>query len=132
KGMPSYLASLRRLLYDGKTLKGILEEEPNALSDFLEIEWRRYVGGQAEVENVISVITFANRPLQLSDLQAILNLPLPTLEKNLRTCRIVECEGEPPRYRFISEAHRQFAANRLADKKQSVINRLIDHVLNSG
>jgi hypothetical protein len=135
KGIPAYLASVRRLLDAGRQLKLIMDEEPSALSDFLQIEWNRYVDNRPGFEDVLALVAYANRPLGIQELEQILKLSSGSLDESLNQCRILEVVSDATGrtgFQFISEAHRQFAGKKLASRKQDIINRLIDHAFEFG
>jgi tetratricopeptide (TPR) repeat protein len=129
KGVPGYLASVRRLLAAGRSVQQIADSAPENLPDFLEIEWEREVGSSEDLQRALAAVAFGRRAFTLDELSTVLNRSLEETRALLLGCRLVEMSNEASEIRFITEAHRQFASRRLKDLKQLTINQLIDNLL---
>jgi hypothetical protein len=128
KGIPGYLASVRRLITSGVDASSLLEDMPAKLPALFELEWESVVRDDGAQVRLLAILAHDRRKHSVSHLAAVLDIDQETAMRCLTglTFLQVDARGEVS---FVSEAFRRFAASRLRDRKADVSDLLIDHLL---
>ena len=129
QGIPEHLASVRRLLKSGTNIKNILNEDPDKLPDFLNIEWKKIKEASHEQKIVLALIAFGHISYTTEEISRILNLDLSKVENSIQNFTILTVDNETKYIDFVSELMRKFASNQLQEIKEDIINFLIDDSL---
>ena len=130
QGMPGYLAGLRRLLASGFVLKELNESLPYELKEIFDLEWTRIGEIDPSFEKILALFAYSSEPLTLQQAFPILGLSEPGMEvqeSKLRRTSFLRIERKDSTVGFVSDAHRQFASERLRHLRPEAERRLISH-----
>jgi len=126
KGVPGYLASLRRLAQTGTDLNAILDEIHDQVPDPFEIEWRAVDAGDDTQELTLALLAYATEEHTIASLASQLSLDGEDVRVALLPLGFVDVDPDTQRVAFISTAFRTFAAKRLRSRRQEVFERRIE------
>lgn len=130
RGMPGYLAAIRRLLTSGVDPATLAAELPKKLPQLFEIEWRSVNQSNRHQIALLAMIAHARRLFSIKDLIDILGESLTEIQALTAGLSFLVVDHQRnDEVRYVSESFRRFAADRLSDQGQSVHNRLIDYLL---
>lgn len=128
-GFPGFLASVSRQLTDGASAQELLSQKPSGMPEFMTLEWDRVEYSGHEDELVLGVLAFSRGEFTLDELASIVSSTGEDVREFLASARIVDVvKGRP---RFLTEAHRTIAREKLAEIKDEVLDKIISHLVNS-
>ncbi len=129
RGMPGFLASVRRLVETGITAEEVMAELPRRLPEIFEIEWRKLGADERRVE-LVAMIAHAPRRYSIDGLARVTSTGPDQVRALLADLTFVITDAQHAQeVRFVSEAFRRFAADRLRGWKTRVHDRFIDDLL---
>lgn len=129
-GMPGYLAGLKRLLVSGVLFSELNEKLPYELKEIFDLEWNRIGDVNASFEKILSLFAYSSEALTLQQAVQILGFDqseVDDYETKLRRTSFLRIEHKDASITFVSEAHRQFATNRLRHLRGETEQRLISY-----
>jgi hypothetical protein len=129
-GMPGYLDQIRRELTTGRLLAEVISDLPRGFNGLLEREWRRIKNNDDCLLNALSIATFSELPLLVSEIAQIVDMSPTELDKcwegnswvMIRPDKIVN---------FVTDAHKKFLAEKLKDKSLTAQEALISFYENN-
>jgi len=125
RGIPSHLASVRRILQTGMDVHTLLENMPDKLPGLFEVEWRRVKNDDRQLK-LLAIMAYDHKKHSIDDLGRLLNLDMPTVQSLLQDLGFITMNLHNSEVGFISEAFRKFVAGQLRRFKEEVRNLLID------
>ena len=123
-GMPGYLAAIRRLMVSGASFQE-LPKLPEELHGLFEIEWMRTRATDENWMMVLAILAFSREPLTISALGQVANLNVEELQQNIRNASFLQLEKQGQVVNFVSDAYKQFVADRLRSKRELAERLLI-------
>ena len=129
KGIPGYLAALRRILQTGLNEEKLLEEMPTWLPDLFDLEWLGVTSENDSQTKVLAVLAHDRKRHIVPDLARALGLPTEDVFRSVSRLSFVVVDPQTQEVSFISEAFRRFATTKLAHLKKDVTEWLITDLL---
>ena len=129
RGVPIFLATIRRIVQSGTSLEELLEDMPSKLPQFFEIEWRAVNTQDAELSLLLAVLSFSLERHSIQDLTRITHIPEERIWGLLQEISFIVISLHQDEITFVTEAFRKFAASRLMHLKDQVDTYLIDDLL---
>jgi tetratricopeptide (TPR) repeat protein len=128
RGMPSTMASVRRILESGTNLNDILADAPTEIStELFELEWHKVTTGSKDQLSLLSMLAYSERRLSIPDLSRILCYPSDKIRAFIQPLGFVYVmDGEREEIVWISEGFRKFAQNKLVATKGTVTDLIIN------
>ncbi len=127
EGMPGYLAQIRREIQSGLPVNEVLTDDlPKGVRDLHEREWARTKLQKENILNALAVLAYAELPLDIHQLANIIGSPINDLEIDLASVPFVRV-GSDKRLHFITNTHKHFVADKLADLREKAETMLIKY-----
>jgi hypothetical protein len=127
RGMPGYLASVRRLLENGVAAAELVSELPARLPQLFEIEWRKVEQSDATQVELLAFLAHERRRHTLSSLSALTGVPPEDIRVSIGQLSFVAIDAaRGDEVRFVSESFRRFAATELETWKTRVHDKSIE------
>lgn len=127
EGMPGYLAQIRREVQSGLSVEEVLTNLPKKFRHLLEREWKRARIEREHVLDSLAVLAYTEMPLELAQLAQIIGAEHKDLESDLACLPMVQVGLETHGVRFVTDAHRRFVADKLADRRGRAESMLIKY-----
>jgi hypothetical protein len=130
KGVPSHLATIRRILESGTPPLSLLAQLPVTLPNLFDLEWKAVdTGNQLQME-LLALLSHDRRKHTVASMSRLFETNVATIRELLTQLTFVkpltdDCE----QVEFVSESFRAFAANRVGSWKERIRVRLIDDLL---
>lgn len=130
KGVPSNLATLRRILEGGTKPNEILDELPAILPNFFEFEWR-LVDDKDELQlDLLATLAHDRRRHTVGGLAALFAKNPEVVRTVLGPLTFLSVpDNDDEEVQFVSESFRKFAQAHLSGRSDSVQARAIDYLL---
>jgi hypothetical protein len=128
RGIPGYLASIRRLLESGMSVRTLLEEVPPDLSKVFEMEWQRFGASEPWHELVLGIIAHDARRHTISDVAAVVDVDPRVVADFVASCPMLIVAGDQNEVRFASDLLRRVGENRLKGLKPQVLALIIQYL----
>jgi hypothetical protein len=130
RGVPGYLASVKRILQSGTDIQELLREMPNKLPDLFEIEWRRIIGIGNDMQSKLLAILAHDRKIHTVDnLARFLGIETSSIHDLLQDLRFVIIDPQTQKVSFVSESFHRFASDKLQHLKKQILDLLIDDLM---
>jgi len=126
-GMPGYLAQIRREVQSGLSIEEVLTDLPKEFRHLLEREWERAHIKKERVLHSLAVLAYTEMPLDLVHLAQIIGSSPGDLESDLACLPMVQVDVGTHRIHFVTDAHRRFVADKLADRRGQAESMLIKY-----
>jgi DnaJ-domain-containing protein 1 len=127
EGMPGYLDAIRRLLVSGSTLQELPSKLPQEVRGIFEIEWERIRGIDEKSILALALLAFSEEPLTLTDIADLVALNVDVLRELIEKTSFLKFDNERSFIIFVSDAYKEFAAQRLKLHRETVENLLLDY-----
>jgi len=128
-GIPGRLAILKRLLSGSVSLEEILKSHPSKYLEFIRLEFDSVGELPAPTKKLLAVFTFSNRLVDVSEICQIAQVGSSVLSELLHLCPFVRLTSNSLLIEFVSDAHRRFCSNLLADLRDEAIKAQIDYLV---
>lgn len=128
-GVPGHLAIVKRMLQSGINLQTIMNEDPDNLPDFIAIEWQKLESDDDDLIKLLAVIAYGRKEYTLDELSQILTWESSIIGLKLKGIDFIIVEAQSKEVKYVSEAHRRYAINKLRNYKDYASNLLIDFLL---
>lgn len=126
EGLPVYLDQLRREIEGGKPVLEVLNYLPTAFHDLLDRDWTTRSHSDEEL-NLLAMLAHAEMSFDEALLSAVTNIHKAKIQEILDDTQFVELQSITHYYRFVTDAHRSFVADKLADRVDYVNESLISY-----
>lgn len=126
-GVPGYVSVVRRQIASGVTFQDLVQNLPDELRGFHELEWKRMKVSTEDWFTCLSVLAFSKEPLTVEMVEAITKQDRGLIKENLGRTPFLRVEPKGKRIGFDSEAFRQFVADRLRSKREHAESLLIEY-----
>lgn len=127
QGMPGYLGAIRRLMVSGVSFEELPQKLPDELRGLFEIEWARMKAADANFLTALALLAFSKEPLTLSVVAQIIGTAPDELVHAIRTVSFLRFEPKGEIASFVSDAYKQFAADRLRTKREHAEGLLLGY-----
>lgn len=127
KGIPSYLASIRRIYESGVSIEEIINDTPNKLPWFFEVEWGHADLNDNNLKMLLSILAHDRKRHDIHFFSVLLGINCSEIKNILTPLTFISIDENE--IGFVSEAFREFAANKLSDLKGKVKNTIIEFFL---
>ena len=127
EGMPGYLAQIRREIQSGLPAEEVLTNLPKEFRNLLEREWKRANVKKGYVLDALAVLAYAELRLDIAKLASIIDARTDDLEMHLASVPSVQLDSEKRSIHFVTDAHRQFVADKLTDRRGQAEAMLIKY-----
>jgi hypothetical protein len=128
--IPGCLASIKRILHSGTDIDTLINNLPNELNDFYEMEWLDVNQGNKNQNHLLAIIAHdRNRTHNIDELSRMLKINSNNAKTQLNKLGFVMVDKETGEVSFVCEAFRRFAAHKLYDLKDMVNDLLIDSLI---
>ena len=117
EGMPGYLVQIRREIQSGLPVEEVLANLPKGFRNLLERAWKRASIDKEYVLDALAVLAYAEVRLDIVQLALIINAKPENLETHLASVPLVQLDSEKRLIHFVTDAHRRFVADKLADRR---------------
>ena len=124
RGLPAKLASMRRSLRSGVEVAFLRDK---GFRQLLEVEWQRTIT-DALAEWIVAVVAHSQHGLSLDEISEILKVGRDDIVRRLRQLAFLQTSPVTSHISFVSRRFMEFAAEKLADSKKTVIDMLVDYV----
>lgn len=129
KGIPAKLASVKRIIKAGSNVN-LLLNHPNKIVDLFDIEWQEVGRLEEHQKDVLALLTFdRSRVHTVNSLGQMLNLSIDEVRAGLQDLTFVIIIQVTEEVRFISEAFRNYVANKLFDKERETTELVVEYLL---
>ena len=125
KGVPANLASVRRNLLAGTNLDSLRQR---SINDLFEQEWDRTASDDLS-RRIVAVVAHSRHRLTLRSLADVLRVEDEAISTRLCQLRFLQTDPTTSYVSFVSRAFSEFAERKLADSKGTVIDMLVEYVL---
>ncbi len=129
RGVPIFLATIRRIVQSGTPLQELLEDMPNKLPQFFDIEWRTVHMQDDQLSLLLAILAFSLERHSIQDLTRITHIPEERVLALLQGIGFVVISPQQDEITYVTEAFRKYAASRLGYLKDQVEASLIDDLL---
>lgn len=129
QGVPSRLASVRRLMLGGMTLNEILSSTPEKFPSFVKLEFSRVDGLSAACREILAAVTFSGRQFNRQQLLDITSANESDVATVLSECHFLNESGPEKKIDFVSDAHRRFASTLLASSKNDIVAKNVEQLV---
>jgi hypothetical protein len=130
RGIPGYLAGLKRMIDAGLSAKQMIEQLPNSLPELFELEWKAVSESNTLQVQALALLAHDRTKHSIQDLAFFLGVPDSDVLLALQPLKFInEPEGSHEEIGFASDAFRRFAALRLIQFKDFVSDRIIGALL---
>lgn len=126
EGLPVYLDQLRREIEGAKPISEVLNNLPTAFHDLLDRDWTTRSHSDEEL-NLLAMLAHAEMSFDEALLSAVTNINKGKIQQILDDTQFVELQSITRYYRFVTDAHRSFVADKLADRADYVNEALISY-----
>lgn len=124
EGLPVYLDQLRREIEGGKPISSVLNNLPTAFHDLLDRDWKTRSHSDEEL-NLLAMLAHAEMSFDEALLSAVTSIDESQIQQILDNTQFVEIQSITRYYRFVTDAHRSFVADKLKDRADYVNETLI-------
>lgn len=124
RGIPGHLASVRRSILSGRDPRTLVKDK---FTDLLEEEWKQVCDD--ETLQVLALIAHAEHRQTLNDIARLLGKDDEQIEKTITRLSFLEVDERTSEVSFREESFRKFAASKLRDQTESVIDRIITDLM---
>jgi NACHT domain len=125
--IPSYLASVRRIIESGTEVSRLITGE-SLTPDFFEIEWNK-VGNEEDQKRILALIAHNEKKREIHELAEILDFNSSKTQNLISNLSFIEIDDKTNKVGYISEAFRKFAIKKLASYKKQIDNLLIANLI---
>ena len=125
KGIPGYLAIVKRLWSSETSCQSLLENLPDKLPELFELEWKKAKINNEEIQKLLAIMAFDNNKHSVKDLARIADIDVETVRHYLKGLSFIEVD-DADIANFVSEAFHKFVAKRLSDIKKITIDLIIE------
>ncbi|MBP7998029.1 MAG: hypothetical protein KA314_02530 [Chloroflexi bacterium] len=123
-GMPGYLDQLcREILASGKEIEDVVKQLPKGFKELLERNWESLKIRDVTRLQHLAVLAYSRIPLTASTLSKIVATPEETLVDFFTPIPFIHCADT---IRFVTDAHKQFVAEKLKEHQGIAESWLID------
>jgi hypothetical protein len=130
KGVPGYLASIRRIIEAGTPVESLVDQLPETIPELFEIEWKTVDRDNENQQSILALIAHDKKKRSVKELADVLNLDSESIRILLAPLRFIKlATREGDEIEFVSDAFRRFASTRLAKWREPIRLRLIDYLL---
>lgn len=129
RGLPLMLASIWRLLANGRDFDQLLANLPNELPELFELEWGSIDEDAEGFCLALAIVANEHRAFSIPELAHITGAAASELADNFNGINFVEVDEEDI-VRFSSAVMKRFAADRLATHRQLAQDALISYLAN--
>lgn len=124
-GMPSRMASVRRILLSGTQVTELLSETTSKNAGLFEIEWKAVSTEDSDQMAVLSMLAYSQRQLSVEELSGILSLNPDQIMSQVARLRFLSLDRENGQISWISEGFHKFAQAKLVSMKDTVTDLII-------
>ena len=129
KGVPSHLASVRRIIESGRSSSHLLEDMPDELKDLFEIEWSAVDESNELVITALALLAHDKRERKISELAELLSEDSQKIASLLSAFSFIDYTRDNQSIDFISDTFRRFVSTRLIGKREDCIALQIERLL---
>lgn len=130
RGAPTVLAVIRRNIERGESVERVLADLPKILSDAYQWEWGQVAADDELQRDALAVLAHDVRAYTLEQLAKVLERPWESVSAVLRGLTfMVVGDSKAGEVRYVSDAFKRFATEKLAVLRGAVIDRLIDFMM---
>lgn len=129
-GMPGYLAGLKRLLLSGAKFEDLSKPLPNELKELFLIEWNRIGNIEQEFEYLLALLAHSKETITLGVSRQILDFEkskTKDYESLVHNTSFLRFDEKLKTVGFISDAYKQFVADRLSHLREVTESHLIKY-----
>jgi hypothetical protein len=128
-GVPGHLEIVKRMIQSGIGLQTILNEDPDNLPDFIALEWQKIEPISDAQRKLLAIVAYGRKEYTTDELGQILTWESSFIASNLNGINFITIEPNTHSVKYVSEAHRRYAVNKLRNYKDEASNLLIDFLL---
>lgn len=129
RGLPSHLASIRRLVQFGDVEPDkLFEQLPSHLPGLFELEWKKADLSDSLTSSVLAILAHDRGDHTISRLARLLNCSDDKIVSRVDDLSFVLIDDSSGKIAFVSEAFRSFAVSHLDDKRREVANLFVDAI----
>lgn len=128
RGIPGHLSSVRRLLLAGKSIHEITESNPKTVPDFVKLEFKIFGTFSSRLSDILALLAFSFSRFSTKDISNLLGSELISIQNDISTCLLLQIDPVSEVVSFISNPHREFARTQFLEKKQWVIETIIEYL----
>jgi hypothetical protein len=122
RGIPGHLASARRNILTGQDPRTLLKDK---LTDLFEKEWNQVLNDELALK-ALAIITHALHRPSVEELTRLIGQDKERVEATLAGITFLTIDDRTSEVSFESDAFRKFATTKLRDRRQQVIDLIID------
>jgi len=126
-GMPGYLAQIRREIQSGISIDEVLADLPKGFRELLEREWKRARIEEDRALDALAILAYSEMPLNVITLAQTMDDEEAVVRSCLTSAPMVQLESNGHAIRFVTDAHRQFVADKLRDRRGQAEATLIKY-----
>lgn len=127
RGIPGYLASVRRIIETGIDSRSILSALPEELPGLFKLEWDQVDTTDNNLVNILGMVAFSRVNLTLDEMCKILDIDAKTVKDSLEKLSFISYSED--RVSFVSESFRKYAAQRLEHIQERTNDLIIEYLL---
>lgn len=132
RGIPGYLASVRRLILGGVPVKAILESEPSGHLEFIKLEYRPVNELADDQKLMLAVLAFSRNSVSVEEILGICKASSQSdFDSVVTRCSFLKVDQGGGCIEFASETHRRFVAKSLDQYKGRAITLQIEYLRNN-
>jgi hypothetical protein len=125
-GVPGKIMSVRRALEGGLSAQALEDNLPRSLADLFTIEWRNVQQDDDLQIRVLATLAHARHEFTLDSLARAVESDAPHVAASVSSLRFIRINPQSGEMSFVSNSFREFAAQRLAQHRSRVHDRIIE------
>lgn len=130
RGVPGYLAAIRRLLLSEGGDDLDIATLPRAIEELVALEWKKHTTPTNEVQQqALGILAYEGVPYTAAEMAAIVCNDVAKVEDSLSAIPFL-LQDEGGYFRYTSDTFRRFAAERLRTSRPQLNDLFIQHYLN--
>lgn len=129
KGVPGRIASVKRLLNNGRSLTEILGSDSPRYLEFIQQEFSTMKDLSESHVEIISILTFSKINLTIDQLSEISKESQESTNSLIQLCDFLQINSVSKSIEFISATHQKYAENHLQPLQRKALARQLDFLL---
>ncbi|MDR0139571.1 hypothetical protein RFW18_17595 [Metabacillus idriensis] len=128
KGLPGYLATVKRILDSGISVEALINDMPNKLPGLFEYEWKQIDYNNEYLLNILAILAHDRKRHTLEIFSEVLGMSKEVILQMIERLSFIEVD-EKEEISYVSEAFRVFASSALIHLKEKTEEILIEYLL---
>ncbi len=126
--LPSFFASIQRIMATGVEHQDLLDNLGNNYSNVLDIEWKCVDETNSEELNLLSFLAFSKVDFTIEELSTIAEIKKERITQIITKISFISFFEKENTVRFINEALRRYAHQKLFVNKKKIEEKIIDYL----